>query len=176
MNIININKLKEEMGPIEGEWNCTNTTNCYAFALGLDIPESKIIKHAYQLGVIGATIKNIPLRYLKYMSYEERLFLDMEVLKITCEKTFTDSMPRFSITQKYNYNKWVITLLENEDDFHFLRKYHNGVWYHKRGYTKYPTNLDSNGKIITDIKNCSISDYHYVGTYLIECKTKRRKI
>lgn len=174
MSTIKIKAIREEMGPVEGYWNYTDSTNCYAFALGLDVPESRILKHAYQLGVIGATIKNIPIRYLRYMTYEERLFLDMEALKITCEKTSMDSMPAFYETKKYSYTKWVISLLENEDDFHFLRKYHNGIWYHKRGYTKYPTNLDSNKQIITDLNKCSISDYHYVGTYLLECKTKRR--
>lgn len=166
-------KLKQEMKIKKIIWKCNDSTNCYAFALGLDIPEERILRHAYQLGVIGATIRNIPLKHLKYMTYEERLYLDMNALKIPCLKTSQDINPYVDEYGKYYYLSWIISLYENDYDFHFLRKSENGIWYHKRGYLKFPTNVDTKGHIITDLDNCSIDNYHYIGSYKLECKVKK---
>jgi len=49
--------IKEIKGLIslrEEYWEYIFQTNCYAFALGIDIPENDICKNAFQPGVIAA--------------------------------------------------------------------------------------------------------------------------
>ena len=62
--IRNLISLKEDY------WEYDFDTNCYAFALGLDVIEDDIVKDAFQLGVMGSTIKGLPLESIKEMSFE----------------------------------------------------------------------------------------------------------
>ena len=49
-------------------WHNLSTTNCYAYALGIDISENDIIKRAFQPGVIGSIIFDIRPNLLLRMS------------------------------------------------------------------------------------------------------------
>lgn len=50
---ISVDDLVDYISLTYDYWENAMDTNCYAFALGLDIPEDEIVKNAYQLGVIG---------------------------------------------------------------------------------------------------------------------------
>lgn len=144
-------------------WENAMDTNCYAFALGLDIPEDEIVKNAYQLGIIGATINNISLSKLKNMTYEDRLALDLNAIGIP----FIECDP----LEKIKFEQYKIAMFANFDctnDFHFMREDSNGIWWQKwGGLFSYPINKDYNSKIITDPRVCNIGEYQYIKTYAL---------
>lgn len=160
-----IEEIKELISLKEEYWEYYQDTNCYAFALGLDVPENEIIKNAYQLGVIGAAVYEIPIQKLKKMSFEKRLVLDLQALKISYKEASPSDKTYSKFINNYISNYWIIALFQNQDDFHFLRKNYNDEWYHKRGYLASPIAYDDNKQIITDIIQCSIGNYRYVKTY-----------
>lgn len=56
-------------------WDNVNTTNCYAYALGLDVPQIEIKKYAYEPGIISNTNTYI---YLNGVSYNKCLCLSLK--------------------------------------------------------------------------------------------------
>lgn len=179
---LSVEEIKQLISLREEYWEYDFQTNCYAFALGLDIPEYEIIKNAYQLGVIGAAERDIPIGELKKMAFEDRLFLDLDALNILHEEI----NPLEKTIFKFNYDKnkciistdfyWLIALFSSGEDFHFLRKAYDGIWWHKRGFLGHPSNHDSNGVLITDPEQCNISGYKYAKTYKLKCRVNERAL
>ena len=184
----NLNLTKEEIKKLisltDEYWEDDGFINCYAFALGLGISEDEIIKNAYQLGVMWATINDIPITELKKMTFEQRLLLDLETLKISCEEVEPNEC---SDDEDYYYDEngkiiaydiaWLIALFSNGKDFHFLRKNYSGLWWHKYGYFGMPINYDSEKKKITNPKECTlINGYKYIKTYKLKYKEETIKI
>lgn len=174
---ISINSLKKMISLKDEYWEYCFNTNCYAFALGLDVPEDYIFKNAYQLGVIGAVIYDIAVIKLKNMTYEQRLLLDLKALKIICKET----NPKDKTDCKFNFKnnklisidqQWIIALFDNGEDFHFMRKGYDGIWYHKRGFFAPSINYDDNKQIITNPEECIIDNYKYVKTYKLIYREK----
>lgn len=162
---IDYTKIKDLISLREDYWENDFDTNCYAFALGLDIPENEIMKDAYQLGVIGATVKQIPMEVLKELTYEERLILDLEVLDINRQDSTINDSSGFWIGNNYIDTWWIISLLSNGKNFHFIRKNYDGIWYQKWGYFAPVTNLDFDKKIITNPNEANFGEYKLVKTY-----------
>lgn len=173
---MSVDEIKQYISLREEYWEYDFDTNCYAFSLGLDLPENDIIENAYQLGVMGAVIFDIPTSELRKMSYEERLFLDMKALNISCEECLPTESSWYKIHSKNKKSSieryWLISLFQNDNDFHFLRKNYDGIWYHKRGNFAPPINYDSNKKIIINPEECIIGTYKYVKTYKLRYKEK----
>ncbi len=164
--IKNLISLREEY------WENDFSTNCYAFALGLDIPENQIIKDAYQLGIIGAIAKHIPIEEIKKLTFEERLILDLNVLGIKEEISNIDDNSEFFFTSNYIYKQWVISLLSNGKNFHFIRKSYNGIWYQKWGYYAPVTKFDFDKKVITNPNEANFEEYKLVKTYKLSFREK----
>ncbi len=165
-------KIKYLISLREEYWENNFDTNCYAFSLGLDIPENEILKNAYQLGVIGAIVKQIPMEVLKKLSFEERLILDLEVLGINWqESTFYESSD-FKIGNDYTDTWWLISLLSNSENFHFIRKSYNGIWYQKWGYFAPVINFDFDKKIITNPNDANFGEYKLIKTYKLSYREK----
>ncbi len=131
--------LKMSLGEIRSlidvqkeEWIHMDTTNCYAYALGLDIAESDIIPYAYVPGIISHS--DIDLTRLSSFSYEsllKNIYLDFEALEID----FREISPLDEVGD----DEWKIALFTRKcfdllDDYHFLRCHNDGIWYHKNGY------------------------------------------
>lgn len=53
---INPRDLQKEINITKKDWIYREQTNCYAYALGLDIIEQKICYKAYQVGTIGKKV------------------------------------------------------------------------------------------------------------------------
>ena len=149
-------------------WKHIFTTNCYAFALGLDIKERSIMKDAYQPG----TISNNNLG--EWFTYGELLsnlksdfdYLGIDYKEINPTDNIAEDEWKIALFIKiYNYNYGKIVL----SDFHFLRQIGDS-WYHKPGYYGLPTNKDSNDKIITDPTMCNIYNKAYQKTYSLKLK------
>lgn len=152
-------------------WNNCIDTNCYAFALGLDICEWDIAPNAYQPGMIFSIISNTSYFDVKKMSFEERMLLDLKILEIKCKETNPEDKTGYN--PKNDRIEWIISMFESEEkeDVHFLRKNNEGIWWHKQGYIfSSPTNKDEYRKIITDPKDCSLGTYEYKKTYKLSIK------
>ena len=136
-------------------WVNTYTTNCYAYALGLDVPESDICKNAYYIvGTLGGFVSDTYTFVLPNIM--SRLELDLKYLELEYE--FVN--PYSNIKE----NEWLIAVFSNiynDSDFHFLRKDFENYWTHKPGWRRNPCNCDSEMQIIKDIDNAKLYRYKY---------------
>lgn len=173
--MINPEELREYFS-LSTYWENDWDTNCYAFALGLDVPEDEIVKDAYKLGKIGAVVKKIPLEELRRMTLDERLRLDLEVLGVDCKECSLDDETYIKRTNNYVYYNWIIALLTNGEGFHFIRKTYDGIWYQKWGYFASPINFDFDHKIIEDPERANFRDYKLVRAYKLRQKKKNRPL
>lgn len=162
---INFERIRDLISLREEYWEYTFSTNCYAFALGLDIPENDIVKNAYQLGVMGAIVKNISNDELKRLSFHERLALDLEALGIKMEECSIQDSSDFSIGKTHTDVWWIISLLSNGNNFHFIRKSYGGIWYQKWGYIAPVINYDFDKSIITNPNVANFGEYKIEKTY-----------
>ena len=131
-------KIKSLISLKEDYWENNFTTNCYAFALGLDIPEAQICKNAYQLGFIAAKKFGIDIKRILNMSLEERFLLDLKALKIAYYEIREEQAAGWYYLGNYVCNYWDVLLYSNGKDFHFLRRNYNGELYNKIGYLGIP--------------------------------------
>lgn len=140
MNEVNEKKIKSYISLKSDYWENILKTNCYAFALGLDVPEHEIFLSAYQLGFMAKEKFNIPLCEIKEMTYEQRLLLDLKALKIAYEVIKDDKIVGYYEVGNYVCNYWDILLFSHcsHRDFHFARRGYDGKLYHKMGYWNVP--------------------------------------
>lgn len=146
-------------------WKHAYTTNCYAFALGLDIRERLIMKDAYQPGTL--TQHNLDV-YFTYEQLINNLISDLDYLGIDYKE--------IDPSEKVGIDEWKIALFVQYNpymgllsDFHFLRQIDN-IWYHKQGYYGLPTNKDSYNNLIIDPVDCYIYGEDYQKTYSLKLK------
>ena len=165
-------EIRQAISIKEDDWEYTQDTNCYAFALGLDIKENDIVKNAYQLGVIGFIINNISIDELKKMSLKERLLMDLKALKIHCEDSLESATSDLRVGQKYSDLWWIISLLTDGKRFHFMRKSYSGIWYQKWGYLAPVINYDFDRKVIANPSKANLGDYKVVKTYRLSYREK----
>ena len=177
---VNIDEIKNKIILKEKYWVNIYSTNCYAFALGLDIPE-KDMPFAYQPGSIYCHVNGVAYDDVRYNRYEKNLLLDLEALELEHEEADPNENTTINISYDENGNaiveySWLIALLKSEqrNDYHFLRKTPNGIWYHKQGWTGCPDcHNDSGTKILRDptIKHLFYHD-EYVNTYRLKLTKK----
>ncbi len=162
-------------------WDNIKTTNCYAYALGLDIPYSEVLEgnYAYSIGEIGKFSFNMDSDYLYRLPYYYRMLIDMQTLGIKIDEV-RESYPSLCDIDSDGYLSWVVALYEAKStitsDFHLLRKTSDGIWYHKRGTTGAVTNIDDDKKIITNLDDIYLDwmydedPYVRVGVYNLRLK------
>lgn len=173
--LMSYKEIRESIKLKENEWNNIRTTNCYAYALGLDIPSGKLMsfgfEYPYDVGVIGSDFYQYDYFDLFGFSLEERLFLDLNALGIEFEES-----NQFDKIPNNNQNlSWLIAMYKdaNSPDFHFLRKINNYYWMHKVGMYGNISNRDSKGNLITDLDTSTfvyseknrIIDYRFEKVY-----------
>lgn len=167
--------LKMALSEIRGQiqiypenWINIYATNCYAYALGLDVVEINICESAYQPGTISESINSIANEeYFNYSTLVENLENDLKTLGISYEE----------VDSKYNIceGEWKIALFVEKSkynseklmDFHFLRQNANGIWFHKNGFHGTPIKKDYLGRIITDPETCDLRNYEYKKCYAL---------
>lgn len=149
-------------------WICPTSTNCYAFALGLDVPSSKISNHAYQLGCFSEDYLKKRKTDVYSLNREERLSYDLDSLGLS----YIEVEPDCKIDNiDTKYPSFLIAYFEGKMDFHFLRKNnYDNIWYHKRGYLNFVGNRDDDKQIITNPKEAFFTRYDYVKTLKISFK------
>lgn len=137
------------------DWINIDDTNCYAYALGLDIPGYEIVDYAYIPGVIADS--DISLRSHKIFSYEDLLYnMYLDFIKLGID--FREIKP----LDEVSVDEWKIALFitksyysaDGLEDFHFLRQHNDGFWYHKDGYHGAVSRLDSYNRAIENPEEC----------------------
>ena len=155
------------------QWANRLTTNCYAYALGLDVPEKTICDYAYVPGVISDNENGI---YYKYT-----FSLDELVECLESDFKFLGIEFREGVTpEELEEKEWLIALYVRNfyygkkgvlDDYHFLRfNEEEGVWYHKNGYNGKVLNVDFSRKTIYSLEECNMKDREFVKTYALKLK------
>ena len=134
-------------------WKHTKGTNCYAYALGLDVIQSKICHHAYMPGRIGQEVIGTECNYnFNGKIIEEQMFNDLFSLGVRCDIVTDDESLCLKDIKRQTKNYWDILLFtryywdEEEKkfvpDFHFVRIGPDGNLYHKWGWELQPESID----------------------------------
>lgn len=170
---MSLSELKRQINLDKKNWKHILTTNCYAFSLGLDVPERKIKTFAYAPGTIGSSPTNLVVK--RFFTLED-LIANFQDDLIFMGISFGECNP----LDKIEDNEWKVALFtafyayvcyeEYFYDFHFMRQGKNGVWFHKTGFYHRPTNLDSNKEVIYDPRDCTFKNYDYQLTYKLRLK------
>lgn len=79
---MSLNEISEKIQLNPKTWFHINTTNCYAYALGLDIKESNICEYAYQPGTISSTSNLADSDYFSYSDLINGIEGDLKALNI----------------------------------------------------------------------------------------------
>ncbi len=126
------------------DWKNIIGTNCYAYALGIDIPEEDICKYAFDLGGISRMVNtgedidpNSVGRYRD--TYHIDLPNDFHVLGLDYKESNHINLSLNE--QEEDPNKYfdiLFFLNDDIDDFHFARFDKDRKLYHKRGFIKEP--------------------------------------
>ncbi len=165
---MSIDQIRAAIDLEKDGWVNYSTTNCYAYALGLDIPEGAVGYYAYSPGVIGSSEIFLPkFRTFSYHNLIENMYLDFEALGIDYREI--DPMEQISD------DEWKIALFllyyhRQVEDFHFLRERRDGLWYHKSGWTSSIKAVDDYGQKITNPEYCRLRSRTYDKTLALKLK------
>ncbi len=155
--MLNIKEIKNLISLREEYWENSFTTNCYAFALGLDIPEDEICKKGFQPGVMASSILNIPFNQIAELKIENRVILDFKALKLGYKISELEDKQELIFLGNYICQSWDILLFSKDEAFHFARVNINGEMYHKIGYFGVPQK--------TSISEIEKSGYSFLKRY-----------
>lgn len=133
-----IKEIKDLISLREEYWEYNFATNCYAFALGLDIPEDEICKMGFQPGVMASSILNIPFNKIAELKIENRVILDFKALKLGYKISELEEKQGLIFLGNYLCQSWDVLLFSKDGYFHFVRVNTNGEMYHKIGYFGVP--------------------------------------
>ena len=167
----------------EHHWQNIYTTNCYAFALGLDVPGNRHDYH-FQLGdfycnITGAKYSEVKENYTRL----DRLKMDLDALELEPEEADPEEQTIINITYDENGNEivdysWLIAYFYSSQrgDYHFLRKAPNGVWWHKQGFDGVPNCHDGIWfNVIRDITSKPLFFHDkYIKTYRLRLRKERK--
>ena len=171
--LVNASKVKDLINLKVDSWDYPSSTNCYAFALGLDVPFSKITKSAYVIGCFSEDSLKRKRINVYSLDYQQALQYDLKRLGISC----VEVDPTYVVNNfDANYTSFLIALYKGDHDFHFLRKNnYDNTWYHKEGYVSFPKNRDDDGQIITNPEDAFLIRYDYINTYKLTFKNRGKK-
>ncbi len=138
---MSLRKIRGSIQVYPENWINVMETNCYAYALGLDIKENDICKYAYRPGTISVNRKlfvykdekeeMLHSKYLSYDSFIDKLESDLECLNLEYREA--------GLGEPIDSDEWKIALLTRKDDdrirdFHFIRQNSDGIWTQKKDY------------------------------------------
>ncbi len=170
MSVENIRKLMGSEIELQ-HWSHPRTTNCYAFALGLDVSEDAICKKAYIPGHIAENIIGTDTYDITTSEQLEKYVCnDLMALGLRYEEVdVLNRVPRLKIYNE-ECETWDILLFMEPStaywrDFHFAKVGSDGKLYHKQGWGRKPQKTS-----ITDISEYG---YHFVKRYRLSLDRKR---
>lgn len=166
---LSLNEIRGNIQVYPENWINVGTTNCYAYALGLDVNECLIDEFAYNPGTISKNYRLNRFGFFYYSTLVKNLEEDFKALNILYREIEPNDLIQL--------NEWKVALFveiygkdEFDDlvsDFHFLRSNGNGIWFHKNGFFESPTKKDYSNKIITNLDECDLCLYEYRKCYAL---------
>lgn len=161
---MSLNEIRGKIQMYPENWVNMYSTNCYAYALGLDIRQSDICDYAYQPGTISETTNISELKYFSYDMLIKGIESDLKLLQIAYRNVEED--------EKLALNEWKIALFVDGYhgsliDFHFLRQKENGIWLHKNGYQGTISKKDRSDEIIVSPSGAELFPYIYKKCYAL---------
>lgn len=165
---MSLQEIRDKINLSFHPWINGDKSNCYAYALGLDVNETEIISYAFNPGVISGATDVIWSDDI--FGYEDLLLgigADLDALGIEFKKV----SPLYCTKE----GEWKIALFVDGyrgvlEDFHFLRQNEDGVWYHKDGYLGEVTNRDDNGNIILNPEKYFFTYRDYYACYSLRLR------
>lgn len=161
---MSLNEIRGKIQMYPENWVNMYSTNCYAYALGLDIRQSDICDYAYQPGTISETTNIFKSKYFSYDMLIKGIESDLELLQIAYRNVEED--------EKLALNEWKIALFVDRDfdklvDFHFLRQKENGIWLQKNGYQGTISKRDHSDEVIVSPSSAELFPYIYKKCYAL---------
>ena len=164
-----ITKIRKSMSYERGQldWKNIYTTNCYAYALHLDIAQDDICNYAYNLGQIAKMNDNdenpseCTSNLYNSKDFEFALLSDFEALGLEyLESNIKEFYPNDLDTypgRSFDILYFINTRDHFFDDFHFARYGKDGKLYHKWGFVFPPEE--------TTIEKIESDGYEFVKRY-----------
>lgn len=128
------------INPFKDGWDNISTTNCYAYALGLDINYEDLSISGFEPGFTANTC--LPSCF-NGSDLIDNVVKDLDNLKI--------DFRHVNDYYKLNKGEWRIAIFggirnsfNSFDDYHFMRQTIDGVWVHKNGYYGKPMKVQKN--------------------------------
>lgn len=161
---MSLNEIRGKIQMYPENWVNMYSTNCYAYALGLDIRQSNICDYAYQPGTISETTNIFKSKYFSYDMLIKGIESDLELLQIAYRNVEED--------EKLALNEWKIALFVDKYhgsliDFHFLRQKENGIWLQKKGYQGTISKRDHSDEVIVSPSSAELFPYIYKKCYAL---------
>lgn len=162
---MSLNEIKGKIQIYPENWVNMYSTNCYAYALGLDVRENDICIGAYNPGIISGTSSLNGTEYFEYEALINGIAGDLKALDIEYHEV--------NPMEKIKINEWKIALLTEKYhdklmDFHFLRQNKSGLWSHKNGFNGIISKKDYLGRIIADPSVSELTPYTYEKCYALK--------
>lgn len=172
---MSLRKIRGSIQVYPENWINVIETNCYAYALGLDIKENDICKYAYRPGSISVNRKLFVYKdekeemlYLKYLSYDsfvDKLENDLDCLNLEYREV--------NPSEPIDSDEWKIAFLTRKDgcrirDFHFLRQNSDGIWTQKKGYYCGIDSVDCMGKTVKNPAYGYWQSFEYGKCYVLK--------
>lgn len=138
-------------------------TNCYAYALNSYLADPLPGNTIYYPGAFSG--EDI-LYYYHNIVFFNRFKSDIKNLGfILLKSTLEDTL-------KKDEHKILVSIRNDNCDYHFMRQDSDGFWSHKRGWFEMPTNLKSNGYKILNPEE-ELLDHTTIGYFKIKKNNKR---
>lgn len=168
---MSLNEIRGQIQIYPENWKNIHTTNCYAYALGLDIVEHEICPYVYQPGTISnsSTLHQLP-PYFFYQELIHGIEEDLKILDISYHEINSQDIIEESEWKMALYIKLYEKDIDDDlcSDFHFLRTNQNGAWRHKNGKGVLPNKLDDFGNRILNPETCDFIFYEYKKCYALK--------
>ena len=138
------------------------------------------IKQPKRLGkIMGSIVFNIQSSKLNKMSLDEKLYLDLRALDISHSECSQSDISTNYFDGDFIIYQWIIAIfIDDNEDFHFMRKSWDNDWWHKRGFNlEKPINYDDDFRTIYNPEKCNI-DNSYKNAKYVKClklKYKRKE-
>ena len=150
MSVENIRKVMRDGICFEkrlSEWKNRYSTNCYAFALGLDVDEDDICPWAYRVGNIYLQDKWSLPRMLdpdnKIREIESFMLDDFQTLGINYKIFIDKDKNQYLQELDHPGDCWdILFFISYKDGYHFARVGSDGILYHKPGWDDLPSPTD----------------------------------
>ena len=144
-------------------WNHPRSTNCYAFSLGLNVPEREICNCAYIPGNIAHQVIGTEKYDIENSDELIKAFLnDLLALGLRYEEVdYLDKVPRLRVEYESDDSWDILLFIEDQEkmfrDFHFVKVGKDGKLYHKRGWSCKPSK--------TTVEDVNSYGYSFVKRY-----------